>query len=227
MRRTVTSGDDTRTVREKKWDGVDVKRRKPVVALVCIAVLAFFALGCNSLFQSDKDPEEKTRPVPASSGAPAATTSQAEGNYRLTFTGTEPAPSDFAAPNRTPANLTDTTFSAEEIVNYTFGPEQVPIAARDTWRIEAEHARGVLTGTVLRERWHDEVTETLVTDTDTGQQHISSDYYEPALTLWWKGELVGTVADDGTIEGTVEGTWSNSEGLSRPFAWTFTGTPVK
>jgi hypothetical protein len=49
----------------------------------------------------------------------------------------------------------------------------------------------------------------------------------PALTVSWEGTLKAIVGDDGTIAGTVEGTFSNSEGSSKPFQWEFVGDPVE
>ena len=149
---------------------------------------------------------------------------QSDGNYRLTFTGENRTGTDFDGPNRTPAMLTDTALSAKETVDYSVGAEEAPAPARQTWIIEATRTGSKITGTAVLERWIGAPANIIITNTDTGETRLEPNTNpDPATTVTWSGVIKAVVEDDGTIAGTVEGTFSNSDGLSVPFKWALTG----
>ena len=154
------------------------------------------------------------------------------GNYKLTFSGEPPGPwaGSFDPVNRTPALLTATTFTARETNRFSSGEDpRTAVQAIDTWVIEATRSGNRIEGTAKFERWRDEGRVEKIVNAETGEvvyQNAPAGAY-PALTVTWDGTLRAVVADDGTIAGTVDGTFSNSEGFSKPFQWEFVGDPVE
>lgn len=157
---------------------------------------------------------------------------RAEGNYRLTFTGEPPGPwaGSFDPVNRTPAMLTATALTAKEVNKFSSGEDpKTAVQAKDTWVIDATRNGNKIEGTAKFVRWRDEGRVEKFVDAETGDvryEDAPPGAY-PALTVTWDGMLKAVVADDGTLAGTVEGTFSNSEGFSAPFKWEFTGDPTQ
>lgn len=154
------------------------------------------------------------------------------GNYKLTFTGEPPGPwaGSFDPVNRTPAMLTASSFTARETNKFSSGGDpKTAVQAIDTWVIEATRSGSKIEGTAKFERWRDEGRVEKIVNEQTGEvvyQNAPPGAY-PALTVTWEGTLKAVVGDDGTIAGTVVGTFSNSEGFSKPFQWEFVGDPVE
>lgn len=103
------------------------------------------------------------------------------------------------------------------------------VQAKDTWVIDAACTGSRIEGTAKFVRWRDEGRIDKITDLDTGEVR----YVEappgayPSLTVTWEGTLKATIGEDWTIAGVIEGTFSNSEGFSKPFKWDFTGVPIR
>lgn len=158
----------------------------------------------------------------------AAGTERTEGNYRLVFSGENRTGTDFDAPNRTPGMLTATGLTAREVYRYTVGPAEAPVPAKQAWTIEATRDGSRITGTVVSERWIGQAKNVVITNTDTGETRVEANPNpDPATTVTWKGTLQAVVDADGTMAGTVKGTFSNSTGFSAPFTWELTGDPTK
>lgn len=198
--------------------------------LVALAMCAILLMGC---FPSDwilggedpedrkakdaweKDPMAKPGTVTKSQPDEQATANTGATAYQLSFSGADPTPSDFATPNRVLAQLTSSSFTAKEVARSG--------SVRDTWEIKATRSGEAIEGTVFCERlvgtpgvW------TTVQDMQTKKKRRVPDWSQPT----WRGTLNATVDSAGTISGTVKGTFSNEDGLSRPFEWTFTGAPA-
>lgn len=156
---------------------------------------------------------------------------QAEGNYKLTFTGEIPGPwGSFDPVNRTPAMLTATSFTASEVNKFSSGEDpKTAIQAKDTWVIDASRSGSKIEGSAKFVRWRDEGTVVKTVDAESGETRYEAapPGAYPSLTVTWDGQIKAVVADDGTVAGTVTGTFSNSEGLSKPFNWEFTGDPTQ
>lgn len=152
---------------------------------------------------------------------------RADGNYKLTWSGEPPGPwaGSFDPINRTPAMLTATSLTASESNKFSVGDPRVAVQAKDTWKIDAKREGNRIVGTVEFVRWNDKATQVIVNDLDKGEERIEPYSGGTELTVKWVGDLKAVVADDGTIAGTVKGTFSNSEGFSTPFKWEFAGDP--
>jgi hypothetical protein len=154
------------------------------------------------------------------------------GNYRLTFDGEPPGPwaGSFEPVNRTPAMLTATAFTARETNKFSSGDDpKTAVQAVDTWVIDAKRDGNRIEGTAKFVRWRDEGRVQKIVNQETGEVRYEAapPGAYPSLTVTWEGALKAVVADDGTIAGTVEGTFSNSEGFSKPFKWEFAGDPIQ
>lgn len=197
-----------------------------------LTVLSIPLLGCDFLFADWQNTTEEPAPAEAPL-APAdiqTGVERAEGNYTLTFTGEPVGPwsGSFDPVNRTPAMLTESAFTARETQMFSSGTDpRTAIQAKDTWVIDATRRGTDISGTAKFVRWRDEQTKAISVNTETGAETVLTDYYEPALTVTWEGELIAVIDTDGTIVGTIDGTFSNSEGFSKPFTWDFTGIPAK
>lgn len=216
-----------------------MRRNRTQVIAVCLLLLALPLLGCDfiaSIFQTKSDEmiaeerNEQQKKKWAKDAEIESGVDRAEGNYRLTFTGEIPGPwGSFDPVNRTPAMLTATSFTANETNKFSSGDDpKTAIQAKDTWVIDAARTGNKIEGTVKFVRWRDEERVEKIVDQESGDvryQEAPPGAY-PALTVTWDGQLKAVVSDDGTIAGTVTGTFSNSEGFSKPFKWQFTGDPA-
>lgn len=200
-----------------------MRRSSSWTLVIPLLLASFLVMGCDlatylgfekeaalaeieDLKQEDEQKAEESKVAEANEGD--AEVSRVAGNYRLTFTGEIPGPlGSFGPVNRTPALLTETSFTAKETQTFMSGADpKSAVQAKDTWMIDAVRTGNELKGSAKFERWRDDV---------------------PPLTVTWDGEITGAVADDGTIAGTLKGTFSNSEGFSKPFEWKFTGVQAK
>lgn len=211
---------------------------KLAIALLAVALLPLL-MGCaviDAIFgwqdpkevEADKQwQQNQVRAAELQSGI-----DRAPGNYRLTFSGEPVGPwnGSFDPVNRTPAMLTATTFTARETNKFASGDDpKTAVQAVDTWVIDATRTGNRIEGTAKFVRWRDEGRVEKIVNQETGEvryETVPPGTY-PSLTVTWDGVLKAVVADDGTIAGTIEGTFSNSEGFSKPFKWEFVGDPIE
>jgi hypothetical protein len=174
-------------------------KRVPLRALHVTAVMLVacaLVVGCGAADDPQQKPTPEQQSTPGSGAVLAPDMSSVTGEHRLTFSGSNPAPSNFALMNATGFNVSVGGWMIRKTVTF------VPTGGSDGYDrymldVEVDKA-GKLTGTLSFTR------KMVLTWQDTGKD-------AKTMTTEWAGKVTGIKKPDGTIVGKVTG---NSSGDS-------------
>jgi hypothetical protein len=202
-----------------------VRLRALCVAAVTLAACAL-VVGCGGPPDPQQKPTPQQQSTPGSGAVLAPDMTSVTGEHRLTFSGSNPAPNNFALMNATGFNISAGGWMIRKTVTF------VPTGGSDGYDqyvldVEVDSA-GKLTGTLTFTR------KMVLTWQDTGKD-------AKTMTTEWTGKVTGLKNADGAIVGKVTGTSSGDSVYiqenwpmkgpapspdiqpAQPFAWTFIG----
>ena len=194
--------------------------------LLAAAIMAgSLVSGCGAAPDPQQKPTPEQQSTPRSGAVLSPDMNSVTGNHRLTFSGSNPTPNNFALMNATGFNDDGVTWLARKTVTF------VPSGGSDgfdRYEFDVDNNKGVLSGTVTFTR------KMVLVWPDTGKD-------AKTVTTEWKGKVTGAMSSDRTIVGKVTGSstgdsvyvqknWPQDGPAPSPdvqpersFVWTFVG----